>query len=992
MSIRSYTNTEGANVGKISGRYLAVDAGDNITLEITPNGSLKINSEGGGGGINSVNGFTGPEVELITENIPETIDKYYMTPTDTTNINNLLIDVGTLQTDVGTLQTDVGTLQTDVGTLQTDVGTLQTDVFALQTDVLDIETQINKINVPDGYCVLDSAGKVLAENLPNSIMEYKGEYNIEFNVPDLQDGVGNAGDVYLSNAEGTRDFGTLLNPNIISLVVGDYILYSGSIWQKSSSVSYTRGEADALFVFKAGDTMTGQLNAPSVKVDDVIATNLKTNVDDSTNFSLLLHQTQYNKDIDMNGHDIVNLDVLNANISKTENLEVNVNALFDGQVQISPFVSTGIVKNNSSGVLSHGLISNSDIINNAQIEDTKLATISTAGKVSNCATSATTEALANTIVLRDGSGNIPNVVSSVNSQTGPNVVLDADDINETATRVYVSPAQKALLQNATSTATPDTLVLRNGDGTIIGENLVVVSTSELQGDVNIGGTINATGQIQYIENLYAGTLVDTALITTTNATISSLNTAGVVKNNASGVLSTGKITNTDIDASAGIEDSKLATISTAGKVSNSATTATTSATPNTIVLRDSSGNIPGGGGGAVDSVNGQTGVVVLDADDLDETATRVYVSPAQKALLQNATSANTADTLVLRNVNGGFSAGAITNRGLIVNGTLTPSSQPSNQAEIYWESGILRNTCQTFEIATQAFGTPVTRFSISTTGVIRFPNNNNPLANRALICDGSSTLTSQAYTSNASASSFAFRDESGNCNFNNITLTSLNTEGIVKNNASGVLSTGKITNTDVDASAGIVDTKLATISTAGKVANSATTATTLATPNTIVLRDGSGNIPGAGGAPTERYFFRLGNNVNTMATGVTGVPVGGASPPPGMGAWYTNSGAGTINLTTGVFTAATKGVYSVSVFAQWGPSGVGVRNVRIFATNIIAKSNYTKPEPDLSWGITSNGIVAVQAGETITVDLFQNSGSSLVVFADVQIILEQIIP
>ena len=28
------------------------------------------------------------------------------------------------------------------------------------------------------------------------------------------------------------------------------------------------------------------------------------------------------------------------------------------------------------------------------------------------------------------------------------------------------------------------------------------------------------------------------------------------------------------------------------------------------------------GGGAVDSVNGQTGVVVLDADDIDETASR----------------------------------------------------------------------------------------------------------------------------------------------------------------------------------------------------------------------------------------------------------------------------------------------------------------------------------------------------------------------------------
>lgn len=50
-----------------------------------------------------------------------------------------------------------------------------------------------------------------------------------------------------------------------------------------------------------------------------------------------------------------------------------------------------------------------------------------------------------------------------------------------------------------------------------------------------------------------------------------------------------------------------------------------------------------------------------------------------------------------------------------------------------------------------------------------------------------------------------------------------------------------IKNVDISDSAEIADTKLATISTSGKVANSATTGTSAATPNTIVLRDGSGN-------------------------------------------------------------------------------------------------------------------------------------------------------
>ena len=53
---------------------------------------------------------------------------------------------------------------------------------------------------------------------------------------------------------------------------------------------------------------------------------------------------------------------------------------------------------------------------------------------------------------------------------------------------------------------------------------------------------------------------------------------------------------------------------------------------------------------------------------------------------------------------------------------------------------------------------------------------------------------------------------------------------------------GTIVNADINASAGIVDTKLATISTAGKVANTATTATNLNTASAIVARDASGNF------------------------------------------------------------------------------------------------------------------------------------------------------
>jgi hypothetical protein len=56
------------------------------------------------------------------------------------------------------------------------------------------------------------------------------------------------------------------------------------------------------------------------------------------------------------------------------------------------------------------------------------------------------------------------------------------------------------------------------------------------------------------------------------------------------------------------------------------------------------------------------------------------------------------------------------------------------------------------------------------------------------------------------------------------------------------IAAGVIVNADINASAGIVDTKLATISTASKVSNSATTATSANTANAIVARDASGNF------------------------------------------------------------------------------------------------------------------------------------------------------
>lgn len=50
-----------------------------------------------------------------------------------------------------------------------------------------------------------------------------------------------------------------------------------------------------------------------------------------------------------------------------------------------------------------------------------------------------------------------------------------------------------------------------------------------------------------------------------------------------------------------------------------------------------------GGGGAVDSVNGSTGVVVLDTDDIDDTATNRYTNDTDVTRLAGTSGTNTGD-------------------------------------------------------------------------------------------------------------------------------------------------------------------------------------------------------------------------------------------------------------------------------------------------------------------------------------------------------------
>jgi hypothetical protein len=84
-----------------------------------------------------------------------------------------------------------------------------------------------------------------------------------------------------------------------------------------------------------------------------------------------------------------------------------------------------------------------------------------------------------------------------------------------------------------------------------------------------------------------------------------------------------------------------------------------------------------------------------------------------------------------------------------------------------------------------------------------------------------------------------------------------------------------IVNADISAAAAIADTKLAQITTAGKVANSATTATNASTPNAIVARDGSGNF--SAGTITANLTGNVTGNAGTATILQTARTINGVS-------------------------------------------------------------------------------------------------------------------
>ena len=237
-----------------------------------------------------------------------------------------------------------------------------------------------------------------------------------------------------------------------------------------------------------------------------------------------------------------------------------------------------------------------DIVQVTQSDGTTiLAKIDSAGAVT--APNITDTALSTAGIVTNTSAGLLGTVASVpvaNGGTGATTLTSGNALIGNGTGAITSTAVTTSGGNSSIVKTGTTGGITAGTGGVVSLGSVAIgSGSGTAGSLKVWGSAIGSSVTITPPTLSTGASADQVLPTTGGTLVST----GMTGSNAqvtSGMIVDGTIVNGDINASAAIADTKLDTIATAGKVSNSATTATSSNTASAIVARDSSGNFTAG--------------------------------------------------------------------------------------------------------------------------------------------------------------------------------------------------------------------------------------------------------------------------------------------------------------------------------------------------------------------------------------------------------------
>ena len=283
----------------------------------------------------------------------------------------------------------------------------------------------------------------------------------------------------------------------------------------------------------------------------------------------------------------------------------------------------------------------------------------TVGTLANARTTASDANGASTIVARDSTGSFTaNTITAttVNATTGnfTNITANAAGLTD----INASNITSGTISNDRTTGntanSANTIVLRDASGNF-GSN--VITASLFSGDGSGINAINAS-------NISSGTVANAR---TTAASANGAST--IVQRDSGGNFSANTITaniSGDISGGANINASNI----TSGTIANARTTASSSNGASTIVLRDAGGAFAAGAITA-SSLSGN------GASITDINASAISTGTIANART-TASSSNGASTIVARDANGAFAAGAITGTSFTGDGSALSSINASN--------------------------------------------------------------------------------------------------------------------------------------------------------------------------------------------------------------------------------------------------------------------------------------------------------------------------
>lgn len=161
---------------------------------------------------------------VYTFSLPATISgtsDSFLTNSSTSTMSNKTLTSPVINTPTGIVKGDVGLGNVD------NTSDANKPVSSATSTALSGKIDVTLISAPSGVASLDGAGKVPFDQLPASLMVFKGVWDASTNTPSLADGTGTNGWVYRANVAGSVNFGA----GAITFAVGDWAIYNGSIWQ-----------------------------------------------------------------------------------------------------------------------------------------------------------------------------------------------------------------------------------------------------------------------------------------------------------------------------------------------------------------------------------------------------------------------------------------------------------------------------------------------------------------------------------------------------------------------------------------------------------------------------------------------------------------------------------------------------------------------------------------------------------------------------------------